>query len=271
VVSAYERVHAGLVAGTTVFASISMVLLVLLYHWQQVDGTMLRDPILKSVAGIEVSKVSWEAAADVQEFSDDLMAQWQRSQLPDVVIPKDLFEYGVNQSGGESGWSVGEGNFGLDRRRVSPLKIDELQVNRWDLNFQVVSFQEYVDLLQSREVEIAAVGKSGQRVDYVKWVQGDVKTWSGLRKSERRFYFSHTKSQWNRWDGNLLREAGIDDSSDKVLLQFYPHKFLSKLEGLQNAKLAADGRVKTDIQKVRFWLKRRTGVVEVEKYEVEYR
>jgi len=58
VVSAYERVHAGLVAGTTVFASISMVLLVLLYHWQQVDGTMLRDPILKSVAGIEVSKVS---------------------------------------------------------------------------------------------------------------------------------------------------------------------------------------------------------------------
>lgn len=269
-VSTYERVHAGLVAGVTVFASISLILLFVIYQAKQIQRIerWRPDPLPDG----QLTNTNWEIAVDIQDFSDDLIPELQKSQFTDVEIPKQFSDFISNKGGVRDA----SGADGLGPQKWDPRKIPtptpyQDETDHWDLNFQAGTLQEYVELLQAMDVELAAVDIDGENIVYVKWFDGQMQVRSGKRDVENRVFFSHTRLQMKGWDQRLLRQAGVQTVEAKLPLQFYPAQFLETLEDLENMKLSAEGRKEADVKRTSFWLKPIAGGVKVEKIETEYR
>lgn len=126
---------------------------------------------------------------------------------------------------------------------------------RWQLNFNAKDIKQYARQLDFLEIELGAVGGSIQGVDYAFNLSKSPQTRREVNSDqEKRLYFMWTApSPLQRFDEQLMGQAGIDLSGNRAQVRFIPPELEDVLFGLEMAYATKNGHPSvTEISKTIF-------------------
>ena len=144
---------------------------------------------------------------------------------------------------------------------------------RLAIEYSAGSMQEYMNILDYFQIQLAGVSKRSDQIHYVSdLISASPTSTVGVRGQETRLGFQNTKSRLRRWDFNKLNQAGIPtDRDDKYAVQYYSETARQELLTKERAEYEAAGRTLMDVQRTRFNVRASGGGYEFVVVDITYR
>ncbi len=269
-VSQYERVSSGLSAGVIIVGLLAGVMFFIWYSMLKNDRVVVTP--IPALAG-ETSNPEG-VAEDIEEPGVEEFPEVAEPMLAEALEAVDVAStvrandsvagnapfMGTGKGLGDSR-EKGFGTGGNDRNE--PWK-------RWEIDFKVTSIPEYAKQLDHFKIELGGAEKKGDSVVYCLNVSSSPMLRQGLKRSEKRIYFQHSKPILRKWDLQILQKAGLQDSADRTPIQFYPAEIIQQMYALEAAQLQQDGRTVPQIKKTYFAVEATGGSYQFVLKEMKY-
>lgn len=269
-VSQYERVSGGLTSGVIILGLVAIVVFAIWYSLLESDRVVVTA--IPALAG-ETSNPEG-VAEDIEEPGVEEFPEVQEPMLAEALEAVDVAStvrandsvagdapfMGKGKGLGDSR-EQGFGNGGTDKSE--PWK-------RWEINFKVTTLADYKQQLDDLGIQLGGAEKRGDTVVYVSNFTGNMQRSDGLKRSEKRIFFQHTKRQLRNWDLSILQEAGVQDAADRMPVQFYPNELINKIYSLEATRMQADGREAVQIKKTKFNIVGSAGNYDIAIDTIEY-
>lgn len=137
--------------------------------------------------------------------------------------------------------------------------------DRWEIRYTTSSKSEYAEQLDAFGIELGAISRRTPEIRYLKNLSTTPQQRAGTKSLERRIFFAYPSSNpLRQWDEEFFSDAGFD-TSESVLVQFYP---VESQRTLLNLEKQASGNLSPDqIQRTIFAV--RSGTQGYEYYVVD--
>ena len=269
-VSQYERVSGGLTSGVIILGLVAIVVFAIWYSLLESDRVVVTA--IPALAG-ETSNPEG-VAEDIEEPGVEEFPEVQEPMVAEALEAVDVAStvrandsvagdapfMGKGKGLGDSR-EQGFGNGGTDKSE--PWK-------RWEINFKVTTLADYKQQLDDLGIQLGGAEKRGDTVVYVSNFTGNMKRSDGLKRSEKRIFFQHSKIQLRNWDLSILQEAGVQDAGDRMPVQFYPNELINKIYSLEATRMQSDGRKAVQIKKTKFNIVGSAGNYDIDIDTIEY-
>lgn len=195
---------------------------------------------------------------------DDSVQAVSQVVATDITLLESLDDQVVS-----SGTGTGRG----DSRRPGPLgeggEVVVPRWERWQIRFNSANMDEYASQLDFFGIELAAMGGGKPTVDYaLKLLQDQPQRRSGASDQEKRLYMTWRSGEMIQADKQLLAKAGID-TTNRLVLQFYPPATETLLAGLEQQRLG--NHTLRDVKRTSFGVRGTKGNYEFYVIAQEYR
>ena len=241
-VSQYERVSGGLASGVIIMGILAAILFFLWYSMLKTQRS-----IPDSFAAFAGESMNPEGIAeDVEEPGVEEFPEVQEPQLAEALESVDVIStVRANDSVSGDAAQMGTGK-GLGDRRSKGIGNGGTDVNepwkRWQILYSVNTMSDYAQQLDFFKIELAGSERVGENIVYVTSVSGTPAIRGGLKRQEKRMYFSHAIPQLRNWDLNLLQNANVANARERIPLQFYPVEIINRLYQLETERIRQDGK-----------------------------
>jgi hypothetical protein len=241
-VSQYERVSGGLASGVIIMGILAAILFLLWYSMLKTQRS-----IPDSFAAFAGESMNPEGIAeDVEEPGVEEFPEVQEPQLAEALESVDVIStVRANDSVSGDAAQMGTGK-GLGDRRSKGIGNGGTDVNepwkRWQILYSVNTMSDYAQQLDFFKIELAGSERVGENIVYVTSVSGTPAIRGGLKRQEKRMYFSHAIPQLRNWDLNLLQTANVANARERIPLQFYPVEIINRLYQLETERIRQDGK-----------------------------
>jgi hypothetical protein len=249
--TSYDRVSAALWALIMIFAVLAMI--VVLMWLQLAQKRTAREATIVPVPS-EIGDLKPLGVGDDAE--DPGVEEFFEIDVPQLADAVEAITNAVSTSRSllaevdGTAAQMGKGR-GLGSRDGGGSGRGGTNADRWSIEYEAESINQYVDQLAFFGIEIGFVSKLLDQVELLIDLDTTPQIRPTTKAEERRAYFIHANSRLRSWDLRLATNAGVKPEG-KIMVQFYPPAVTAQLAQLEADEAARRGLETTQIRRTTF-------------------